>query len=178
MTDSTRRDDTPFSDTRPARDSGESSGSLGDTPRREFGDSSGDIGDTPRRRDPAVGPGDAPVRESRSARDFGDSAGYGSGGSTRDYRDVVGEDERRLRRPNPLDAVMTIPPHRRRTFLPRAARIEGHPSSQIALAALALMAGSLAVLAWNETQARRERERLRALDRRGSAREDLARLQV
>ena len=42
--------------------------------------------------------------DSDAKRDLGDSAGYGSGGSARDYHEVEGED--RVKRPNPLDAVM------------------------------------------------------------------------
>ncbi|HEX2552711.1 MAG TPA: hypothetical protein VHL98_03355 [Microvirga sp.] len=114
-----------------------------------------------------------------SARDFGDSAGYGGGGSTRDYRDVLGEDEAR-RRPNPLDAVMTIPPHRRREGSGRAGpgRQERDPSADLVTAAGAMLVAGLGVLAWRYAQGRRSQ---RMQDRRrddGAAREALARLQV
>lgn len=80
-----------------------------------------------------------------TGRDFGDSAGYGGGGSTRDYRDVLGEDETRSRRPNPLDAVMTIPPQRRG---PEGAadRRERDPSSDLVTAAALMLVASLGVL--------------------------------
>lgn len=44
-------------------------------------------------------------------RDYGNSAGYGSGGSALDYHDV-GDMAAGPSRPNPLDAVMTIPGRR------------------------------------------------------------------
>lgn len=109
-------------------------------------------------------------RES-AERDFGDSAGYGGGGSTRDYRDVLGEDA--APRPNPLDAVMTIPPQARRTGSRRSsARPERDPSADLVLAAGAMLVASLGLLAWRHTQERRTRRR-RPDD--GAVREALAR---
>jgi hypothetical protein len=116
-----------------------------------------------------------------SGRDFGDSAGYGGGGSTQDYRDVLGEDAA-ARRPNPLDSVMTIPPHRRRIerrgWGASAPRQERDPSADLIVAACAMLFASVGVLAWRYAQdlrAERIRQRRQAA---GVAREALARLQV
>ena len=116
-----------------------------------------------------------------AGRDFGDSAGYGGGGSTRDYRDVLGEDEARSRRPNPLDAVMTIPPHRRpqrRGPASAADRIERDPSSDLVTAAAVMLVASLGVLGWRHAWDLRGRRMRRQWREEGETREDLARLQV
>jgi hypothetical protein len=115
-----------------------------------------------------------------AGRDFGDSAGYGGGGSTRDYRDVLGENE--LRRPNPLDAVMTIPPHRRRAGARRSeggpARAERDPSSDLVTAAAVMLVASLGVLGWRHARDLRSRRMRRHRRAEGETRETLARLQV
>ena len=114
-----------------------------------------------------------------TGRDFGDSAGYGGGGSTRDYRDVLGEDEARRNRPNPLDAVMTIPPHRR--------RVQGRgpggapdrdPSADLVTAAALMLVAGLGVLGWRHVGNLRSRRIRRQQRQEGMAREALARLQV
>ncbi len=116
-----------------------------------------------------------------TGRDFGDSAGYGSGGSTRDYREVLGEDEAR-RRPNPLDSVMTIPPHRRRIETRGRTgsygRSERDPSADLVLAAAAMLVASIGILAWRYARDLRTQRSWERRQEAGTAREALARLQV
>jgi hypothetical protein len=103
-------------------------------------------------------------RSRSTERDFGDSAGYGGGGSARDYQDVVGE-ERRISRPNPLDAVIQAPRDRSGDlgFL-----------GAVALS-LAVVAIPLGFYAWWRAQPQREQDRI---VRMGRSREALARMQV
>ena len=114
-----------------------------------------------------------------TGRDFGDSAGYGGGGSTRDYRDVLGEDEARRHRPNPLDAVMTIPPHRRRgQGRGPGGAPDRDPSADLVTAAAVMLVAGLGVLGWRHAGNLRSRRIRRQQRQEGMAREALARLQV